>query len=137
MKVAHPLTTVAAAKTTPHSDASSLGRIGQTPNSGPHPNSLRPHRILIYKSARLSLVKRAEVKGRRFTVVLRQEDVGGYSVRCVEIPAAISQGETRSEALKNIKDAIKLYLETFPDELKIVEELRRVTGKKEVVEVTV
>jgi len=82
-------------------------------------------------------VKRAEVKGRRFTVVLRQEDVGGYSVRCVEIPAAISQGETRSEALKNIKDAIKLYLETFPDELKIVEELRRVTGKKEVVEVTV
>ena len=82
-------------------------------------------------------MKRAEVKGRRFTVVLRQEDVGGYSVRCVEIPAAISQGETRSEALKNIKDAIKLYLETFPDELKIVEELRRVTGKKEVVEVTV
>jgi len=82
-------------------------------------------------------VKRAEVKGRRFTVVLRQEDLGGYSVRCIEIPAAISQGETRSEALKNIKDAIKLYLETFPDELDLVEEIGRVTGKKEVVEVTV
>lgn len=82
-------------------------------------------------------MKRAEVKGRRFTVVLRQEDLGGYSVRCIEIPAAISQGETRSEALKNIKDAIKLYLETFPDELDLVEEIGRVTGKKEVVEVTV
>lgn len=82
-------------------------------------------------------MKRAEVKGRRFTVVLRQEDVGGYSVRCVEIPAAISQGETRSGALKNIKEAIALYLEAFPDESKIIEELGRVTGKKEVVEVTV
>lgn len=69
--------------------------------------------------------------------MLRQEDLGGYSVRCIEIPAAISQGETRSEALKNIKDAIKLYLETFPDELDLVEEIGRVTGKKEVVEVTV
>ncbi len=58
-------------------------------------------------------------------------------MRCVEIPAAISQGETRSEALKNIREAIELYLEAFPDELKIVDELGRVTGKKEVVEVTV
>jgi predicted RNase H-like HicB family nuclease len=92
----------------------------------------------LYRTPRLYLsVKRAEVKGRRFTVVLRQEDVGGYSVRCVEIPAAITQGETRSEALKNIKEAIKLYLEAFPDESKLIEELGRVTGKKEVVEVTV
>lgn len=82
-------------------------------------------------------MKRAEVKGRRFTVVLRQEDVGGYSVRCVEIPAAISQGETRLEALKNIKEAIELYLGAFPDESRIIEELGRVTGRKEVVEVTV
>jgi predicted RNase H-like HicB family nuclease len=82
-------------------------------------------------------MKRAVIKGRRFTVVLWQEDVGGCSVRCIEIPAAISQGETRSEALKNIKEAFELYLEAFPDELKIIEELGRVTGKKEVVEVTV
>jgi predicted RNase H-like HicB family nuclease len=82
-------------------------------------------------------MKRAEIKGTRFTVVLREEEVGGYSVRCVEIPAAISQGETRAETLKNVKEAIELYLEAFPDELKIVEEIGRVTGKKEVVEVTV
>ena len=82
-------------------------------------------------------MKRAIVGGRKFTVLLRKEEGGGYSVRCIEVPAAISQGETREEAIKNIKEAIGLYLESFPEELKIVEELDRVAGKKEVVEVTV
>ncbi|MBI2183364.1 MAG: type II toxin-antitoxin system HicB family antitoxin [Thaumarchaeota archaeon] len=80
---------------------------------------------------------KAKVRGHKFTVILRQEDVGGYSVRCVELPGAISQGETREEALKNIKEAIELYLEAFPDELKILNELEKVTGKKEVVKIAV
>lgn len=80
---------------------------------------------------------KTRVKGYRFTVVLREEDVGGYSVRCVELPGAISQGETREEALKNIKEGIELYLEAFPDEIKILDELKKVTGKREVVEITV
>lgn len=84
----------------------------------------------------MDMVK-AKVKGHKFTVVLREEDVGGYSVRCVELPGAISQGETREEALKNIKEAIELYLEAFPDELKVLEELEKVTARKEVVEITV
>jgi predicted RNase H-like HicB family nuclease len=82
-------------------------------------------------------VKRASVKGHKFTVVLRHEAVGGYSVRCLELPAAISQGETRAEALKNIKEAIGLYLESFPEEIEIANELDKVARKKEVVEVTV
>ena len=85
----------------------------------------------------LRQMKSAVVKGRKFTVVLRKEDVGGYSVRCVEVPAAISQGETRADALKNVREAIELYFESFPGELELVEELDRVAGKKEVVEVTV
>ena len=76
-------------------------------------------------------------KGYKFTVVLREEDVGGYSVRCVELPGAISQGETREESLKNIKEAIEAYLEAFPDELKNLEELKKVTGRKEVIEIAV
>jgi predicted RNase H-like HicB family nuclease len=52
-----------------------------------------------------------KLDGRRFTVVLHKEDVGGYSVRCVELPQAISQGETQREALSNIKAAIELVLE--------------------------
>jgi predicted RNase H-like HicB family nuclease len=80
---------------------------------------------------------KTRVKGYRFTVVLREEDVGGYSVRCVELPGATSQGETREEALKNIKEAIEFYLEAFPDEIKILDELKKVTGKREVVEISV
>ncbi len=67
--------------------------------------------------------------GRRFTVVLRPEVEGGYSVQCLEIPQAISQGETKREALANIKEAIELVLEHVRD---------REKGKKvEFVEVVV
>jgi predicted RNase H-like HicB family nuclease len=49
--------------------------------------------------------------GRRFTVASRLEKEGGYSVQCLELPQAISQGETKEEALVNIKEAIELVLE--------------------------
>jgi predicted RNase H-like HicB family nuclease len=47
---------------------------------------------------------------RRFTVALEAAEEGGYVVRCLELPVA-SQGETKEEALKNIKEAIEGYLE--------------------------
>ena len=46
-----------------------------------------------------------------FTVALKKEVTGGYSVRCVELPAAISQGETEEEAVRNAREAIELVLE--------------------------
>lgn len=63
-----------------------------------------------------------------FTVALKKEDAGGYSVRCVELPAAISQGETEQEALLNIREAIELVLEELearvqaqkPDKLELI-----------------
>jgi predicted RNase H-like HicB family nuclease len=36
----------------------------------------------------------------------------GYAVWCPGLPGCWSQGETEQEALENIKDAIKTYLET-------------------------
>jgi predicted RNase H-like HicB family nuclease len=64
----------------------------------------------------------------KFTAALKKEKAGGYSVRCVEIPAAISQGETEAEALSNIREAIELVLEELearaqaqkPDKLELV-----------------
>lgn len=47
---------------------------------------------------------------RRFTVVLQPAKEGGFVVKCLELPVA-TQGETREEALKNIKEAIEGYLE--------------------------
>jgi predicted RNase H-like HicB family nuclease len=76
-------------------------------------------------------MSKTKVRGIKFTVILRKDDVGGYSVRCIELPGAISEGDTKKEALKNIKEAIELYLETWPDELK------RLRKKREVVEITV
>jgi len=63
--------------------------------------------------------KRVKTVGdRRFTVVLQAEDVGGYSVQCVEPPQAISQGETKEEALANIREAIELVLEHLAQKAK-------------------
>ena len=76
-------------------------------------------------------MNKAKIKQGRFTVVLRVEREGGYSVQCLELPGAISEGETKEHALNNIRDAIKGYLEAFP------EELERLKLKKEVVEITV
>ena len=47
---------------------------------------------------------------RKFTVLLQPAEEGGFIVKCLELPVA-SQGETRDEALKNIKEAIEGYLE--------------------------
>ena len=72
-----------------------------------------------------------EVKGRKFTVILREEPEGGYSAQCVELPGAVSQGENREQTLANIREAIEGYVEAFPKEL---DQLKR---KRELVEITV
>jgi predicted RNase H-like HicB family nuclease len=45
-----------------------------------------------------------------FTVLLEPAEEGGFVVKCLELPVA-SEGETREEALSNIKEAIEGYLE--------------------------
>jgi len=47
---------------------------------------------------------------RKFTVLLEPAEEGGFIVKCVELPVA-SEGETKEEALSNIKEAIECYLE--------------------------
>ncbi len=56
-----------------------------------------------------------------FQVVI-QKDKYGYFAYCPELPGCYTQGYTFDEVVKNIKEAIELYLETLTeDEL---EELR-------------
>ena len=47
----------------------------------------------------------------QFTVKLEESEEGGYTAQCLELPAAISEGDTKEEALENIKEAIQLVLE--------------------------
>jgi predicted RNase H-like HicB family nuclease len=71
-----------------------------------------------------------EVNDKKFTVILR-ETAEGVSAQVVELPGCISEGKTKKEAIENIKEAIEGYLEAFPDELD------QLSGKKELVEVSV
>ena len=51
-----------------------------------------------------------------YPVVLEQDpEAGGYVVSCPTLQGCVSQGETEEEALENIKDAIKTYLESIED----------------------
>ena len=67
----------------------------------------------------------------KVSVILRKEEEGGFSVQCIELPGVISEGETRDDALKNIKEAIIGYLEAFSEEKELIIKAR------EVVDITV
>ena len=62
---------------------------------------------------------------RKFVVVLTSAD-GGIVAECPSLPGCFSEGETKQEALKNIREAIELNLETreaegLPTEISPVE----------------
>ena len=50
---------------------------------------------------------------RKFEVFLEEAEEGGYVVTVPSLPGCVSEGETREEALANIKDAIEGYLATL------------------------
>ena len=52
----------------------------------------------------------------RFKIVLEESDEGGYTAYVPSLPGCISEGETKEEALKNIQEAIELYLEPVEDD---------------------
>ena len=47
----------------------------------------------------------------KIRVILEPQEEGGYTVYVPSLPGCISEGDTIEEALKNIKEAISLYLE--------------------------
>jgi predicted RNase H-like HicB family nuclease len=47
----------------------------------------------------------------RYTVILEQETDGGYVINVPALPGCVSQGDTRAEALANIREAIELYVQ--------------------------
>ena len=49
-------------------------------------------------------------------VVLEPSDEGGYTVLVPALPGCISEGDTKDEAMKNIREAIDLYLESVEDD---------------------
>ena len=51
------------------------------------------------------------MKFEKFPVTIYQDEDGWYVVECSVIPGCMSQGQTKEEALENIREAIQLCLE--------------------------
>ena len=49
-------------------------------------------------------------------VILEPSDEGGFTAIVPALPGCISEGNTRDEALANIREAIELYLEPVEDD---------------------
>ena len=49
----------------------------------------------------------------RYRVIIEQDEDGVFIASCPTLPGCFSQGDTREEALENIKDAIEGYLESL------------------------
>jgi predicted RNase H-like HicB family nuclease len=47
----------------------------------------------------------------RWTVVLEQEADGGFVATVPALPGCVSQGDSRDEAIANVREAIAAYIE--------------------------
>ncbi len=52
----------------------------------------------------------------KLQIVLEPSEEGGFTIYVPSLPGCISEGDTREEALKNIREAIELYLEPIEDD---------------------
>ncbi len=51
--------------------------------------------------------------GMRYRIYLEQDEGGVFVATCPALPGCISQGGTRAEARKNIREAIRGYLRSL------------------------
>ncbi len=49
----------------------------------------------------------------QYRILIEQDEDGMFVAECPSLPGCVSQGKSRKEALSNIKDAIKGYLESL------------------------
>jgi len=52
----------------------------------------------------------------KLKIILEPSEEGGYTAIVPSLPGCISEGDTREEVLKNIREAIELYLEPVDDD---------------------
>jgi len=53
-----------------------------------------------------------------YHVKLKKGEDGYYIAQCKELPAAITQGRTKKEAMENIREAIELVLEDMKADIR-------------------
>jgi predicted RNase H-like HicB family nuclease len=52
----------------------------------------------------------------KIKIVLEPSEEGGYTVVVPSLPGCISEGNSKEEAIQNIKEAVELYLESVEDD---------------------
>ncbi|NVM30341.1 MAG: type II toxin-antitoxin system HicB family antitoxin [Candidatus Helarchaeota archaeon] len=45
----------------------------------------------------------------KFKVIIEEDEEGSFTIHVPSLPGCISEGNTKEEAIKNIKEAIQLY----------------------------
>jgi predicted RNase H-like HicB family nuclease len=53
----------------------------------------------------------------KLKVVLEPSEESGFTAYVPSLPGCISEGDTKEEALENIKEAIELYIEPVDDDM--------------------
>ena len=56
----------------------------------------------------------------KLKVVLEPSEEGGFTAYVPSLPGCISEGNSKEEALENIREAIDLYLEPIEDDISLV-----------------
>lgn len=51
-----------------------------------------------------------------YTVIIREGNESGFVAMVPALPGCVSQGRTRRETVRNIKEAIELYIESLLDD---------------------
>ena len=49
----------------------------------------------------------------KYRIIIEQDEDGVFVVECPSLPGCISQGKTRKEAIENIQEAIRGYLQSL------------------------
>ncbi len=49
-------------------------------------------------------------KRKKFSAILEPAEEGGYVIKCVELPIT-TEGETKEEAISNLREAIEGYIQ--------------------------
>ena len=52
----------------------------------------------------------------KFKIILESSEDGGFTAFVPSLPGCISEGNTENEAMRNIQEAIELYLEPIEDD---------------------
>ncbi|MCD6453660.1 MAG: type II toxin-antitoxin system HicB family antitoxin [Dehalococcoidales bacterium] len=69
----------------------------------------------------------------KYTVIIERGGESGYVVYCPALKGCVSQGGTREDALRNIKEAMEVYIEALvEDGLPVPTEIGKDTVELEV-----